>query len=290
MIPRDTLRRIQVVTRRLATAQLSGQYHSVVRGQGLAFREVREYQPGDDVRRIDWNVSARMTDAFVKVFVEEREMTVMLLVDISASSLFGTRVRSKTRLAAEAAATLAFSAARNGDRIGLVMSSDRVERVIAPKRGDRHAMRVVKEVLERTPLSPRTDLRVSLEALHRTVRRRCVAFLMSDFFAEGYERALALVAAHHDLVPMVLVDPRDRVLPDVGLASFEDLETGETITLDTSSRAVREHFAAESKRRHDAVIGQFRRLGLDHCVLRTDGSYVEPLRELFRRRARRLHR
>jgi uncharacterized protein (DUF58 family) len=293
LIPREllsALRRIEITTNRLATDQLVGNYTSVFKGQGLAFREVRQYQPGDDVRTIDWNVSARMRETYVKVFVEEREMTVILVVDLSASQGFGTQNMTKTRLAAEVGALCAFSAIRNNDRVGLILSTDEVEKLVPPKKGEKHVMRVVREILGAEPKRRGTDLSIALQTLSRVARRRSVAFLISDFFAEGHERALSLAAARHDVIPLMLVDPRDEELPDVGLSAFEDFETGEAVLLDTGSPAVREHYAREMKRQRAKSLHLFRKLGLDHAVIRTDRPYIRPLRDLFVKRARRIHR
>ncbi len=293
MIPKElleALRKIEITTSRLATEQLAGNYTSVIRGQGLAFREVRQYLPGDDVRTIDWNVSARMNDAYVKVFVEEREMTVMLVVDLSASEVFGTRRASKARVAAEVSAVCAFSAIKHNDRVGLIVSTDQVEKIVPPKKGEKHVMRVVREILGATPEHVGTNLDVALQTLYRVARRRSVAFVLSDFFATGYDRALSLAAARHDLIPVVLTDPRDDELPDVGLASFEDLETGQSVMVDTSSAAVRDHYRRDARKRRAAQVRLFRKLGLDHVVIRTDQPYIKPLRDLFARRARRARR
>jgi uncharacterized protein (DUF58 family) len=293
VIPREllsALRRIEITTNRLATDQLVGNYSSVFKGQGLAFREVRQYQPGDDVRTIDWNVSARMRETYVKVFVEEREMTVMLVVDLSASQGFGTHTMNKARLAAEVGALCAFSAIRNNDRVGLILSTDEVEKIVPPKKGQKHVMRVVREILGAEPKRKGTDLGIALETLSRVAHRRSVAFLISDFFARGHERALALAAARHDVIPLMLVDPRDEELPNVGLAAFEDFESGEALLLDTSSREVRTHYSAEMQRLRGGSLQLFRKLGLDHCIIRTDRPYVRPLRDLFAQRARRIHR
>jgi uncharacterized protein (DUF58 family) len=307
MIPKEllsALRTIEIHTARLANEQLSGTYTSSFKGQGLAFREVRPYQPGDDVRTIDWNVSARMNDTFVKVFVEEREMTVMLVVDLSQSERFGTRRAPKSRVASEVAALLAFSAIRKGDRVGLILSTSRVERIVPPKKGEKHVMRVVREILGFTPstselrrhapsrkplLGAATDLKAGLEALVGVSRRRSIAFVVSDFFAQGYERALALASAKHDVVPVVLVDPRDKELPDVGLATFEDLESGETVLVDTSDPRVRAHHAAAMRQLAEERRQLFSKLGLDAVEIETQGSFVRPLRDLFARRARRMH-
>jgi uncharacterized protein (DUF58 family) len=293
VIPKDLLkqlRRLEITTHRLANEQLAGTYTSVVKGQGLAFREVRPYQPGDDIRTIDWNVSARMNEPYIKVFVEEREMTVMLVVDLSASELFGTARASKARVAAEVGALCAFSAIRNNDRVGLILSTDRVEKLVPPQKGEKHGMRVVREILGFTPQRTGTDLRAALEALVHVARRRTVAFLVSDFFARGYERTLALASAKHDVIPIVLSDPRDEDLPDVGLASFEDLETGESVVVDTGDAKVRAFYRHEVRRQRADRTQLFRKLGLDEVRIDTSGSIVAPLRDLFARRARRLRR
>jgi uncharacterized protein (DUF58 family) len=309
VIPKDllaALRVIEIHTARLANEQLSGTYTSSFKGQGLAFREVRPYQPGDDVRVIDWNVSARMNDPFVKVFVEEREMTVMLVVDLSASERFGTRRAPKARVASEVAALLAFSAIRNNDRVGLIIATDKVERIVPPKKGEKHVMRVVREILGFEPkwaadvraydergrlrLGAATDLKAALEALVRVSHRRSVAFIVSDFYDAGYERALALAAAKHDVVPVVLADPRDKELPDVGLASFEDLESRQGIVVDTSDPRVRAWYASAMAKIADSRRISFNKLALDSVEIETSGSFVRPLRDLFARRARRIRR
>jgi uncharacterized protein (DUF58 family) len=315
VIPKEllaALRVIEIHTARLANEQLSGTYSSSFKGQGLAFREVRPYQPGDDVRVIDWNVSARMNETFVKVFVEEREMTVMLVVDLSASERFGTRRAPKVRVASEVAALLAFSAIRNNDRVGLIIATDRVERIVAPKKGEKHVMRVVREILGfeapaargedaqeraraladrgRVPLGAGTNLKAALEALVRVSRRKSVAFIISDFYDTAYERTLALAAAKHDVVPVVLRDPRDADLPDVGLASFEDLESGESLVVDTSDPRVRAWYAASMGKIAESRRTSFHKLGLDSVEIETGGSFVRPLRDLFARRARRIRR
>jgi uncharacterized protein (DUF58 family) len=307
MIPKEllaALRTIEIHTARLANEQLAGTYTSSFKGQGLAFREVRPYQAGDDVRTIDWNVSARMNEAFVKVFVEEREMTVMLVVDQSSSEAFGTRRAPKSRVASEVSALLAFSAIRNNDRVGLILASNKVDRVVAPKKGEKHVMRVVREILGFEPshelptrthgkngaplLGPATDLKAALEALVGVARRRSIAFVVSDFYAQGHERALALASAKHDVIPVVLVDPRDRELPDVGLATFEDLESGEQIIVDTSDPRVRAHHARAMTAIATTRRQMFTKLGLDAVEIETQGSFVRPLRDLFARRARRM--
>lgn len=297
MIPKEllkALRQIEIHTSRLATDALAGNYQSVFRGQGIAFREVRPYQPGDDVRLIDWNRTARMGEPFVKIFTEEREMTVMLVVDVSASMRFGTTRASKGRVAAEVAALVAFSAIKGGDRVGLVLSSDRVQRIVPPRKGEKHVLRVAREVLGAEPSGASTDLAAGLETLTRVAKRRSVAFVISDFFVDPdgqrrarFERTLALAAAKHDVVAVELFDRHDDELPDVGLATIEDLESGEDVLVDTSDPRVRASYAAEAKARRANVRAVFRKLAVDHVLVRTDGSYVAPIRDLFARRARR---
>lgn len=293
MIPQELLRqlrRIEIHTRRMADEQLAGSYHSVFKGQGLSFHEVRAYTPGDDVRFIDWNVSARMDEAYVKVFVEEREMTVMLVVDLSASEQFGTIRASKARVAAEVAALCAFSAIKNNDNVGLVITTDVVEKLVPPKKGDKHVMRVIREIIGFQPQYVGTNIELALQTLVKVAKRRSVAFVISDFFEEGYERALALAAAKHDVIPVMLVDPADEELPDVGLVMFEDFETGEDVVIDTSDASVRKHYAesmAALRKRRDRM---FRKLALDRVIVRTDGSFVTPIRDLFAKRSRRMGR
>ncbi|MBI4700420.1 MAG: DUF58 domain-containing protein [Deltaproteobacteria bacterium] len=293
MIPPELLRqlrRIEIRTRRFADEQTVGTYHSIFKGQGLSFQEVRAYVPGDDVRFIDWNVSARMDAPYVKVFVEEREMTVMLVVDLSASEQWGTRRASKARVAAEVGAVCAFSAIKNNDNVGLVIATEVVEKLVPPKKGDKHVMRVISEIMSYEPKYAGTNLALALQTLVKVAKRRSVVFVVSDFFAAGFERALALASAKHDVIPVMLVDPRDEELCDVGLASFEDLETGAEVTVDTSNRAVREHYAKAMRALRADRDRLFKKLCLDSVVVRTDGSSVEPIRSLFAMRARRLGR
>jgi uncharacterized protein (DUF58 family) len=282
------LKKIEIYTSRLANDQLAGSYHSVFKGRGMAFSEVRQYQPGDDVRFIDWNVSARMNDTYVKVFTEEREMTVMLLVDLSASGRFGSADKPKMETVAEVAALLAFSAIKNNDRVGLILFTDQVERFVPPKKGRSHVMRVVTEILNANPKSEGTDLGVALDLLGGIGKRKTVAFLISDFIAEHYEKPLKVVSAKHDLIPIQIVDPREDELPDVGLALMEDLETGDLVEIDTSSLSVRADYAREVQRQRASREHLFRRLQLDHVTVSTDRDFVKPLTELFRMRQRRL--
>jgi uncharacterized protein (DUF58 family) len=290
MIPRELLkkiRKIEITTSRLASEQLAGQYQSVFKGRGIAFSEVRPYQPGDPVRLIDWNVSARIGQPYLKLFVEEREMTVMLLVDMSASERFGTVEQSKREVAAEVAALVAFSAIKNNDRVGLIVFTDQVERFVPPKKGKKHVLRVITEILTFEPRSPRTDLRVGLEVLGRIARRRSVAFLVSDFLADGWAQALKVAARKHDVVPVVIGDPVEEALPGVGLVTFEDLETGELLEFDTWGSEARE-YAALVRRRREERQQLLKRLSIDQVTIRTDRPYVDALVAFFRARERRL--
>jgi uncharacterized protein (DUF58 family) len=291
VIPRELIKKLKTIeirTSRLANEQLAGGYHSVFKGRGMAFSEVRQYQAGDDVRFIDWNVSARMGDTYVKVFTEEREMTVMLLVDLSASQRFGSVDQLKIETVAEVAALLAFSAAKNNDRVGLLLFTDRVERFVPPKKGSGHVMRVVTEILNARPEGRGTDLNAALELLGSVQKRKSVVFLLSDFGASGYEHALRIAAKKHDLIPIQLVDPREQSLPDLGLVLMEDLETGELFEVDTGNPRAREAYATRIQKERAAREQLWKRLSLDHVTIHTDRSYVRPITELFRLRQRRV--
>ena len=280
-------RKIEIATRRLVEDKLAGQYHSVFKGRGLVFSDVRAYYEGDDVRSIDWNVSARMNAAHVKQFVEERDRTVNLVIDMSASGLFGTAGSSKRELAAELAAMVAFSAIRNNDRVGLFLVTDKIERYMPPKKGKRHVMRVVSEILRFEPASRATNLAVGLDFLAKIARRRSVVFLVSDFLSEGWERALKITAQRHDLVPVVVSDPVELAMPEIGLVAFEDLETGEVVEFDTSGwnvLAYRRQLEADALARDQAL----RRLNVEVVEVRTDLPYVDALVAFFTARARRL--
>jgi uncharacterized protein (DUF58 family) len=292
MLTRDLLKKIrtiEIVTERLVRDRMAGQYHSVFKGSGIAFSEVRQYMPGDDIRMIDWNVSARMNDTYVKLFTEEREMTVLLLVDMSASGRFGSRAREKRELAAEIAAVLAFSAIRNNDRVGLVIFTDDVEHFVPPKKGKKHVLRVISEILSFEPRSPRTNLAGALQFVGRIARRRAVTFLISDFLAptSSYERALRITSRRHDLVPVSVTDPLELALPDVGLLELGDPETGEVVVFDTSGPESRA-FARDAKRMVTERESLFRRLDMDALRVSTDRPYLPALTAFFEARARRL--
>jgi uncharacterized protein (DUF58 family) len=291
MIPRELLkkiRKIEIYTNRLVNSQLAGQYHSVFKGRGMAFSEVRQYTPGDDIRTIDWNVSARMNEPHVKLFTEERDRTVNLLVDMSASGLFGSRTQAKRELAAEIAAVVAFSAISNDDRVGLIIFTDEVELFVPPKKGKKHVLRVIREILTFEPRSYRTDLACGLEYLIKVSRRKSVAFLVSDFLAYGWERTLQQASRRHDVVPVVIADPLEEVLPQVGLVTFEDIETGELFEFDTSGPEAIEFadFAADLRARREDTL---RRLKMDYVNVYTDRPYVDAIVEFFRARAKRMH-
>ncbi len=301
------VRRIEISTRRAVEDTLSGQYHSVFKGRGMDFSEVRPYHPGDEVRSIDWNVTARTGQLHVKRFVEERELTVMLLCDLSASADFGSRERTKAEVSAEIAALLAFSAVSNGDRVGLVLFTDRIERFVPPRKGRRHALRILSEILQARPSSPGTSVTAALEFLRKAMRRRTVAFVLSDWLQYGgaenpappipplapprfpFERALRVAARKHDVVPIRLGDRLEAELPAAGLAWIEDPETGAVARVDLSDRSVRARIRAAVEEEDDALRKLFARLQLDHArVQADDADYVTPLLTFFRTRARRL--
>jgi uncharacterized protein (DUF58 family) len=296
MLPRELLkkvRKIEIRTNRLVDEQLAGQYHSVFKGRGMAFDEVRPYQVGDDVRFIDWNVSARFGETFVKVFVEERQAVVMLAVDFSASMRFASHAQPKVEIAAEVAALLAFSAIRNDDQVGLIAFTDRVVRFIPPKKGRKHVLRVVTEILrgleedDEDAIERPTDIGGALDYLNRVARHRSIVFLLSDFHAQGYDRAIQSTHARHDLIPIVLRDGLEDEPPLAGLVPLEDAETGEIVLCDLSSRRTRQAIADDLLRRNAARDRLFRRNKIDFIRLRTDRPYLAPLAQFFRVRERR---
>ncbi len=288
------VRRIEIRTRKIVTETLAGSWHSAFRGRGMEFAEVREYQPGDDVRTIDWNVTSRSTrpdrKLYVKVFEEERELTVMLLADVSGSTAFGTGRRLKREVMAELAALLAFAAIRNRDRVGLVRFTDRIDLYVPPRGGTTHALRVVREVLAPPEERRGTDLAGALEFLLRVQRKPAVVFLLSDLLAEGYERALRLVARRHDLVVLEVRDAAEERLPPAGPVLLEDAETGARRTLDLSRRAAREALARAARERRERTDAVLKRAGVDHAVIDAAAGWERPLLALFRRRAARIHR
>jgi uncharacterized protein (DUF58 family) len=284
------VQRLEIQTRKLVDESLAGSYHSVFRGRGMEFAEVREYEPGDDIRTIDWNVSARMGHPYVKKFTEERELTVFLAVDASASERFGTAATRKLELAAEVSALLAFSAIRNNDRVGLLLFTDQIETFVPPRKGREHGLRVLRELLAYEAAGLGTDIAGALEVLQRVVTKRSVVFLVSDFQDEGYERILRVVSRKHDLVPIAVSDPREEALPKIGLIAVEDPETGERSVLDSGSAAVRRRYAAAAAADRDRTRETMRRIGLDFLELTTGEPYDLTLVRFFRERARRVAR
>ena len=291
MIPREILkqvRRLEITTRGLVNDVFSGEYHSVFKGRGMSFAEVREYGYGDDIRGIDWNVTARTGSPHVKVFEEERELTLMLVVDVSASAHFGTRARMKSELAAELCGVLAFSAIKNNDKVGLILFSDRIERFVPPRKGRRHALRVLRELLYHPAEGTGTDIAGALEYLARVTRRRAVAFLVSDFLAEGYERALSVAARRHDLVAVRVGDVREAEVPPMGFVEFEDPETGERVVVNTSGRAFQGRYGAGRAAARARVDEVFKRSKVDSIDVTTGVPYEKALRRFFEERGRRV--
>lgn len=287
----DVLKRIralEIKVKHLVDHAFAGSYHSVFKGQGMNFEEVREYQPGDEIRSIDWNVTARLSQPYVKLFTEERELTLVLLVDLSASGNYGSANFSKREIAAEIAATLAFSAIRNNDRVALIVFTDEVELFIPPRKGRSHVLRVIREVLYHEPQSRHTDIAAALSYLNRVLHRRSIAFLISDFHADNYARDLALSARRHDLTAIQIRDPLEQSLPRIGRVMLEDQETGEMMEVNTSSQSVRSRFEAQVIKQQREVEQLFLRQGIDHISLATDKDYLPALRQFFTKRERRL--
>jgi len=289
----EVLRQVKLLelqTRGLVNSLFTGEYRSVFKGQGMEFAEVREYQAGDEVRSIDWNVTARMGRPFVKRYIEERELTVMLAVDLSGSERFGTRGRFKSELAGELAAVLAMSAIRNNDRVGAVLFTDRIEHVVPPRKGRRHALRLMRDLLVFEPVGTRTDLPAALEFTGKMLSHKSIIFVVSDFQADDLEHPLKLLAQRHDVVAVTVDDPSEFALPDIGLARFIDPETGVTLDVDTSDPAVRAQFQSAVEEELNVRRRLLRRLAIDEVPVHTDGSVVEPLIRFFRARETRARR
>jgi uncharacterized protein (DUF58 family) len=283
----EILRQVKLLelrTRGLVNSLFSGEYRSVFKGQGMEFAEVREYQVGDEVRSIDWNVTARMRRPFVKRYVEERELTVMLAVDLSGSERFGTRRRFKSELASELSAVLAMSAIRNNDRVGTLLFTDRIEHVVPPRKGRKHALRLMRDLLAFQPAGRGTDIAGATDYLNKMLAHKAIIFFVSDFIADNVERPLKLLAQRHDVVAVTVEDPSERELPDIGLARLIDPETGETIDVDTRDAEVRASYAAGVNEDRDRRKHLLRRLAIDEVPVQTDGSIVEPLFRFFRAR------
>jgi uncharacterized protein (DUF58 family) len=282
------IRRLELRTRRLVESSFAGQYQSVFKGRGMNFEEVRPYSPGDEIRAIDWNVTARTGEPYIKKFTEEREMTVMIVLDVSASGNFGSVEESKRAIAAEVAAILAFSAIHNNDKVGLLLFSDRVELFIPPKKGRHHILRLIREMLFFKPVGYGTDLNGALEYMNKLITRRAVVFVISDFFTDDFTRPLTVSAKRHDMVAVPIVDPAEEALPDVGVILLEDPETGEQIEVDTSRRSITRGYADLSALRSKELASLFGSRGIDMVSLRTDQDYLPVLRSFFDRRGRRM--
>lgn len=290
MIPRELakqIRYIQIYTSKAVNDVLAGQYESVFKGRGMEFEEVREYQPGDDVRTIDWNVTARMGHPYVKRFVEERELTILFLVDLSASGAFGSVKQTKNRTAAELTALLAFAAIKNNDKVGLIVFTSQIEMFIPPKKGTTHVLRVIRELLGFQPRQTRTDIAAGLDYLGRVTTKRCVVFLISDFQGTDFERPLRVLGKRHDIIAVSVTDPREVSMPPVGLVELEDAETGEVVTLDTGSARVRARYEALGRERAARLREAFASSGVDHIEVVTGRDYVRELVRFFRMRERR---
>jgi len=278
------VRRIEIKTRGLTRHIFAGEYHSAFKGRGIAFSEVREYQYGDDIRSIDWNVTARLNHPYVKVYEEERELTVMLLIDVSGSGNFGTTVRFKMDLMTEVAAVLSFSAIYNNDKIGVVFFSDNIEKFIPPQKGRKHILRIIRELLDFKPESNKTNLSEPLRFLTNAIKKRCTAFIISDFLAPDFEEALRIAANKHDVVALKVSDPLEKAMPDVGLFKVVDAETGNEKWIDTSSKWARKAYEDWWTSHTGLINNSFKRCGVDFTELSTEDDYVKPLIKLFESR------
>jgi uncharacterized protein (DUF58 family) len=291
MDTRELLKKVRLIelkTRGMVNQVFSGEYHSVFKGRGMEFSEVREYQFGDDIRTIDWNVSARFNHPFVKVFEEERELTVMLLVDFSRSGDFGSGVQLKNEIAAEICAVLAFSAIKNNDKVGLILFTDRIEKFVPPKKGRAHILRIIRELISFQPSGSGTNIRQALEYFNHVNKKRTIAFLISDFIDDGYEKILRIISTRHDVIAVELTDPREEQLPDVGVLKLRDAEAHTERWVDTGSRAVREQFAQYWRKQRADRKNMFLRSKVDAIPIRIDRPYIKPIVDFFKLRERRL--
>jgi len=289
MIPKEILqkvRRIEIKTRSIVEAVIAGNYHSVFKGQGMEFSEVRTYVDGDDIRSIDWNVTARMREPYVKKHIEERELTTMLLVDGSASNNFGSVNQMKGEMAVELCALLAFSAIKNNDRVGLIIFTDEVEKYVPPKKGKNHVLRVIRELLYFKPQRQGTNIEHALKFLNQVQRKKTVTFLVSDFFDSQYESALRVACKRHDCIAITISDPREASFPNVGLIELEDPETGEIMLVDSGSKSFRDSYAQQAKKRYQTLTTSLRSMGVDQIDITTEKDYVDPIIKFFRTRER----
>ena len=281
------VRQIEIRTKGLVNQVFSGEYHSVFKGRGMEFSEVREYQYGDDIRNIDWNVTARFGHPYIKIFEEERELTVMLMVDLSGSLMFGSVSKTKQRIAAELSAILAFSALKNNDKVGLILFTDKIEKFVPPRKGKKHVLRIIREVLSFEPEGKSTNIRGALEYMNNAIKKKSIAFLISDFMDEGYEKILRIVGRKHDLIGIVLDDRREKEFLNIGLVKLADAETGAERWIDTSSRRVRERMIFDRKEREKLRNSIFVKSRLDKIEVTTGSNYIQPLVQFFRRREKR---
>ncbi|MBL1154362.1 MAG: DUF58 domain-containing protein [Ignavibacteriota bacterium] len=280
------VRQIEIRTKGLVNQVFSGEYHSVFKGRGMEFSEVREYQFGDDIRNIDWNVTARFGHPYIKIFEEERELTVILMVDLSGSLMFGSVSKTKQQIAAELSAILAFSALKNNDKVGLILFTDKIEKFVPPRKGRIHVLRIIREVLSFEPEGKSTNLRGALEFMHNAIKKKSIAFLISDFIDEGYEKILRIVGRKHDLIGVVLDDKREKEIPNIGMIKLTDSETGAERWIDTSSGKVREKISGVRKENERIRNSVFVKSGLDKIEVTAGSNYIQPLVQFFRRRAR----
>jgi len=281
------VRQIELRTKGLVNQVFSGEYHSVFKGRGMEFSEVREYQFGDDIRNIDWNVTARFGHPFIKIFEEERELTVMLMADLSGSLIFGTVDKTKQRIAAELSAILAFSALKNNDKVGLILFTDKIEKFVPPRKGRKHVLRIIREVLSFQPVGKSTDIKAALEYLNSTIKKRSILFLLSDFMDSGYEKILRIVAKKHDLIGVVLEDPRENELPKMGLVKLTDAESGEERWIDTSNKKIRSMIKTQREELVKKRKSLFVSSRLDSIEIQTGQNYITPLVQFFKRREKR---
>lgn len=281
------VRQIEIKTKGVVNEVFSGEYHSVFKGRGMEFSEVREYQFGDDIRNIDWNVSARFGHPYVKIFEEERELTLMLLVDMSGSLVFGSVDKTKQQIAAELSAILAFSAMKNNDKVGLILFTDTIEKYVPPKKGKSHVLRIVRDILSFSPQGKKTNIRGALEHFNSSIKKRSIAFLISDFIDEGFDKILKIVSKKHDFINVILEDPREKKLLDAGLIKFRDSESGKIRYLDTSNKKVRNHFNKEILRIESLQHELFTKSRVDTIKVNTGSSYVRPLIDFFKLREKR---
>lgn len=291
MIDTDLLkkvRKIEIKTKGLSKHLFSGEYHSAFKGRGMAFSEVREYQFGDDIRNIDWNVTARLNHPYVKVFEEERELTVMLLVDVSGSNQFGTSIQFKEELLAEIAAILAFSAIQNNDKVGVIFFSDKIEKFISPKKGSTHILRIIRELIDFKPDNVETNITEALRYFTNVIKKKSTAFLISDFYDQNYEDALKIASKKHDIVAIRITDEKEKALPNLGLIKMYDPESKQAMWIDSSSKEVRSDFAEAYKQHTIYVNDVFRKYGIDNVEISTGQDYVKQLMKLFKQRERKI--